>query len=82
MTFETYHYRIAECFVCAIEYDDRSGLLPAEERALSRFLDSLPESGHWVWGDEPSFTRDDVTGLLGQCLDATLYVPEVSHESA
>jgi hypothetical protein len=82
MTFETYSYRIAECFVCAIEYDDRSDLLPVEERALSRFLDSLPGSGHWVWGDEPCFSRDEVTGLLADCVEATLYVTEVSHESA
>ena len=82
MSFETYSYRIAECFVCAIEYGDHSGLLPVEERALSRFLDSLPGSGHLVWAEEPCFSRDDVTGLLGQCLDATLYVPEVGHEPA
>lgn len=82
MCITAYTYRIAECFACAIEYGDHSGLLPVEERALSRFLNSLPGSGHWVWGDEACFTRDDVTGLLAPCLDATLYVPEVGHEPA
>lgn len=82
MTFDTYTYRIGTCFVCAIEYGDTSGLIPAEERALSRFLASLPGSGHWVWGDEACFSRDEVTGLLGDCVEATLYVPEVAHEPA
>jgi hypothetical protein len=78
MTFDTYDYRIAEGFVCAIEYGDGSGLLPAEERALSRFLAELPGSGHWA----ACFTQDEVTGRLAQCREATLYVPEVRHASA
>ena len=82
MTFDTYTYRIGTGFICAIEYGDTSSLIPAEERALSRFLASLPGSGHWVWSDEACFSRDEVTGLLGDCVEATLYVPEVAHEPA
>jgi hypothetical protein len=74
--FERYEYRIASHFVCAIEYGDLTGLDDDEEQALAAFLDTLPGSGHWEWGDAASFARDDVVGLWGDCVGAVYLVPE------
>lgn len=70
---ETYQYRIAEHFICAIEYGDYSGLSDEEQAQLEDFLANVP-SKLFSWGEESHFAKCDVCGLYSQVLDVTVTV--------
>lgn len=72
---KTYDYTIGAQYVCALEYGDLTGLDDNEIHALEDFMSDLPASnGHWSWGDDESFARDDVMGYWGQCVKAEYVV--------
>lgn len=76
MKFDTYNYCIGSHFVCAIEYDDESGLTDEESRQLSEFLETLPRgAGHWSWSEGEEFARCDISGLRGDCTRGEYLVP-------
>lgn len=80
MQFDYYEYQICGAYASAIINGDYSGLSDEEERQLNDFLASVPRNdGHWDGFDEEEdscgFSRDDVSGLLGDCYKARYYFP-------
>lgn len=75
MLIEYDTFAIAEHWVCAIDNGDITGLSDEEEKNLQQFLDSLP-SGCWSWSDSAEFSRDAVSGLMANCLEARLWVSQ------
>ena len=79
MLIEYDTYSIAEHWVTAIEYGDMTGLTEKEEKELDLFLGSLPSGPLcWSWGYEAEFSKDAVTGLMANCLEARLWVSSSS----
>lgn len=79
MTFDYYQYDICGHYLPAIINGDYSGLSDAEEAEVNHWLDTLPAEaayGHWDISDEcPDFRRDDVSGLMGDCVTCRLMFP-------
>ena len=63
---------IAECFVCAIEYGDYSGLTDEEEYQLDDWLKNYPYC-IFEYGDYGEFTRCEITGLMATCINVKIY---------
>ena len=63
---------IAECFVCAIEYDDYSGLSDEEEKHLVEWLADYPYC-IFEYGDSDEFAKCEITGLVGSCVNVKIY---------
>ena len=63
---------IAEYFVCAIEYNDYSGLDDEEESQLNEWLENYPNC-IFEYGDRDEFTRCEVTGLMSDCVEVKIY---------
>jgi len=81
MFFDIYEYSICGHYLPAIINGDHSGLSDEEEAELNIFLDSVVGrlGGHWsVDSEEPSFMRDEVSGLMADCYDCTYNVPNYS----
>jgi len=73
--FTEYNYTIPAHMICAIEYGDTSGLSDSEEKALDKFIDSMPIGNRCLSFDLFSeFTNsNDVLGRIGcDCVSATL----------
>lgn len=69
--FTPYEYTISRHWVCPIVYGDLDGLDDNEIRQLQDFIDDLPGPGHWAdWPDSAHFARDEITGLMADCVDA------------
>jgi hypothetical protein len=66
---------IAECYVCPIEYYDVSGLNDCEIPLIDAFLEQYRDCC-FEWSEEPSFTRDSITGMMATCLDVKVYKNE------
>jgi hypothetical protein len=74
-------FNVAQEYVTAIEYGDYSGLEFDDETALEGWYESLPDGiKTWDWTADSAFCRDDVTGLMADCVEATLYL-ENDHEN-
>ena len=73
--FTEYTYNICTHYASAIINGDESGLSDEELEGLNDFLDSLEHGpGHWdVSDEEPDFSRDEVSGLMGDCVTFTYY---------
>ena len=69
---ETYSFAICSAYVSAIINGDYSGLEDREERLLNNFLDGVSEElGQGIWEvahAESEFARDEVTGLMADCV--------------
>ena len=63
---------IAECFVCAIEYNDYSGLSDEEEKHLVEWLADYPYC-IFEYGDSEEFAKCEITGLMGSCVNVKIY---------
>jgi len=63
---------ISECFVCAIEYDDYSGLTDEEEYKLDDWLKNYPYC-IFEYGDSEEFAKCEITGLMGSCVNVKIY---------
>jgi hypothetical protein len=78
MEWEEYEFTIPEWAVTALEYGDFSGLTDDEEEDLENFTDQelIPlGAGHWEWGDESYFAREnDVRLQAGNVVDAVYHV--------
>lgn len=79
MKFTEYEYTIPAHMLCAIEYGDTSGLSDEDEKALDKFLESLPKGNRVLSFEVFSefTTSNDVLGRIGcDCVQATLTVME------
>lgn len=75
MTIDYFTYDIAEHWVSAIVNDDYTALDDDEISLLEEFLDTLPRNAMgWDWGADTSFTYDDISGLMAQCVQGKLYI--------
>ena len=63
---------IAECFVCAIEYDDYSGLTDQEEKHLVEWLADYPYC-IFEYGDSEEFAKCEITGSMASCVNVKIY---------
>ena len=70
-------YPIDRHYIAAMVNGDYSGLSDLESEMLDSWIDSLPD-GHKVWEfsnpDEYQLANDIVTGVLGECVEASLYM--------
>lgn len=74
-TFEPHFYYIGKHWIPVLEYADYSDTTDQEEKQLGAFLGSLPGPGCWDWGDDwdTNFTRDEVSGLMADCVKAVYW---------
>lgn len=63
---------ILECFVCAIEYGDMSGLDDEEESLACAWLDNYPFC-MFKYGDSSEFAKCEITGLMSDCVTVKIY---------
>lgn len=63
---------IAEHFVCAIEYNDMSGLDDKEESQINDWLADYPGC-MFEYGDSNEFAKCEITGLMGNCVNVKIY---------
>ena len=71
MRFDTVTAHIAEHWLPALINGDRSGLNDADCTALDAWEASNP-CDHYSPGADLGFTRDDVSGLLADCVEVDL----------
>jgi hypothetical protein len=63
---------IAEYFICAIEYNDTSGLMDEEEIQLEDWLENYPRC-MFEYGDSSEFAKCEITGLMSDCVEVKIY---------
>ena len=63
---------IAECFICAIEYNDITGLDDKEENQLNDWLENY-QYCVFEYRESEEFTKCEITGLLGNCVNVKIY---------
>ena len=63
---------ILECFVCAIEYNDMTGLDDEEESQLDEWLADYPGC-IFEYEESEEFARCEITGLMGNCVEVKIY---------
>ena len=68
--------QVCIAYVCAIEYGDYSGLSDDDERLVTQWLDKLPAGVSFDWGEESEFCRDDISGLMADCIEVKIYHQE------
>ena len=67
-------YDICSAYVCAIEYGDLSGLdHEDEEKQIKEFLGTLPENYTFNWLNDNNFARDEISGLMADCITLEVY---------
>jgi hypothetical protein len=71
-------YTLPEWAVCALEYDDFSGLTEDDAELIARFQTELekdfPDGFEIKWGENVGFCRDhDLGGLAADCVEAHIY---------
>lgn len=68
-----YEAEVAEHYICALEYDDETGLSDEESEQLANWLTSLPEGSFLVIGEEAGFCRCEVSGMMADCVKVQAY---------
>jgi hypothetical protein len=63
---------ILECFVCAIEYNDMTGLDDEEENRLNDWLENYPGC-IFEYGERDEFAKCKITGLMADCVTVKIY---------
>ena len=63
---------ILECFVCAIEYNDATGLDDEEENLLNDWLENYPRC-MFEYGEYLEFAKCGITGLMSDCVTVKIY---------
>jgi hypothetical protein len=77
--FIEYDYKISSHFSTAIEYGDTSGLSEDDCESLDIFLEDLPEGSKvFEYGENDNFEKDEVTGLMSDCIDFKVYIDKES----
>jgi len=75
MAIDYFTYDIADYWLPAIENGDYTALDDDEIPLLEEFLDNLPRNAMgWDWGEDTSFTYDEISGLKAQCVQGKLYI--------
>jgi hypothetical protein len=66
---------ICTAYLSALINGDYSGLTDEDEALLDEWCETLPDYAFFdVSMDEPEFTRDCVSGLMGDCVDMKILV--------
>jgi hypothetical protein len=79
---DNYIFNIASHYACAIVNNDYTGLNDAEEKELNAFLDYLQQEYGTAnlelsdYDSEGNFCRDEVSNLMGNCLQFNLEVKQ------
>jgi hypothetical protein len=70
-------YMVCSAYLCALWYGDYSGLSDDEEQQVNDFVESLPAS-HTLdaAGEGTEFARDEITGLMADCVELNVYTFE------
>ena len=63
---------ITEHFICAIEYNDMSGLDDDDESLVCAWIDNYP-CCMFEYGDSSEFAKCEITGLMGNCVNVKIY---------
>lgn len=63
---------IAEHFVCAIEYNDMTGLDDEEESQLNEWMENYPYCT-FEYGERDEFAKCEITGSIGNCVNVKIY---------
>jgi len=75
MKMDTFEYTVAEHWLSAIINGDYTGLSDQEESDLNAWLDANQESGaHWDTDGYISFGRDEIGGLMADCVSLIQHV--------
>lgn len=70
-------YKIAGHWLAALINGDETGLSDDESEQLQAWLETLPPGPHmYNVGECAEFARDCVSGLMADCYETELYVPE------
>ena len=75
MLIEYDSYNISRHYITTIEYGDNSALNDQDETDLDKFMGNLP-AGYkcWQYGENADFTRDDISGLMADCIEVKLFM--------
>lgn len=63
---------ILESFICAIEYNDMTGLDDEEESLVCAWLESYTNC-MFEYGESIEFAKCEITGLMGNCVNVKIY---------
>lgn len=83
MTFDQYEFTLGSWWASAVINGDYSGLTDSEEKQLTVFMAEYQDKhprGHWDGfseEDSQGFTRDEITGLGGDCYKVRYMFPVV-----
>lgn len=69
MKFDYFTYTVAAHYVSAIINDDWTGLDDVEVSELEAWMEEVSNKvQHWEVMDDAGFSRDEVTGLMADCV--------------
>jgi hypothetical protein len=63
---------ISEWFICAIEYNDMTGLNDEEESQLNEWIENYPYCT-FEYGERDEFAKCKITGLIADCVTVKIY---------
>lgn len=66
-------FTIANHWITAIEYGDETGLSDSESAELAAWIETLPPCAVFDYSDSSEFARDEVSGLMADCVTVTVY---------
>lgn len=66
-------FDICSAYVCAIEYGDFSGITNNEQSEVENFLNNLPDGSMFQYGEKSYFSRDEISGLMADCIETTVF---------
>ena len=73
MLIEYDSFSICQHYITAIEYGDNTALTDQDEIDLDKFMGNLPPGYKcWQYGESAEFTRDDISGLMADCIEVKL----------
>lgn len=68
-------FTIAQNWVVALEYADFGGLESEEVEQIEEFINELPPGSTFEYStEEPQFCKDEVSGLMADCVTVTVWV--------
>lgn len=69
---------IAAHWVGMLEYGDSSALTDVEYEQFNGWLNrTIPPRSSFQYGEDSEFCRDDVSGLLAECVQVDVYAQQV-----
>lgn len=71
----THHSTSAICtsYITAIAYGDYTSLSDSDIKLVNDWLAMLPHPNSLHYHDESHFSRDEITGLMADCIDVDIY---------